>query len=168
MRHVCVVALSLWVACLWCGMVVAAAPEHELEAVRAETMRPYAGPATESQPQEGLKGKILCGYQGWFNTPDDGANLGWKHWFRDGKRPPDLDNIGIDILPDVSELAPEARHATGLIGSDGRPVELFSSFHPQTVDTHFSWMREYGIDGVFVQRFAAPLASPAHTDADRH
>ena len=94
MRHGFAMALSLWVSCLWCGMVVAAAPEHELEAVRAETMRPYAGPATEAQPHEGLKGKILCGYQGWFNTPDDGASLGWKHWFRDGKRPPDLNNIG--------------------------------------------------------------------------
>jgi hypothetical protein len=162
MRHGFAATLTLWVACLWCGIGSATAPEHELEAVRAETMRPYAGPATEAQPQEGLQGKILCGYQGWFNTPDDGASLGWKHWFRDAKRPPVLDTIGIDILPDVSELAPEARHATALIGSDGRPVELFSSFHPQTVDRHFQWMREYGIDGVFVQRFAAPLASPRH------
>ena len=152
----------LWPAWLWCWIAAAAAPQLELEAVRAETMKPYAGQVTDAQPQEGLKGKILCGYQGWFNTPDDGANLGWKHWFRDGKRPPDLDTIGIDILPDVSELAPEARHATALVGSDGRPVELFSSFHPQTVDTHFRWMKEYCLDGVFVQRFAAPLASPRH------
>ena len=151
----------LWMACLWCG-VATAAPEHELDAVRAETMKPYAGSATDVQPQEGLKGKILCGYQGWFNTPDDGANLGWKHWVRDGKRPPAIDNLSIDILPDVSELAPDERVATDLIGNDGRPVELFSSFHPQTVDRHFRWMNDYGIDGVFVQRFAAPLASPRH------
>jgi hypothetical protein len=39
------------------------------------------------------------------------------------------------------------------VGSDGRPVELFSSFHPQTVDTHFRWMKEHGIGGVFVRCF---------------
>ena len=22
----------------------------------------------------------MAGYQGWFNTPEDGAGLGWKHF----------------------------------------------------------------------------------------
>lgn len=162
MRHARPALASVWLAVLCGGLGVAAAPEQELEAVRTETMRPYAGPATDARPQEGLVGKILCGYQGWFNTPGDGADLGWKHWVRDGKRPPALDNLCIDILPDVSELAPDERHATELAGNDGRKVELFSSANPQTVDRHFRWMKDCSIDGVFVQRFVGPLSSPRH------
>lgn len=162
MKQVLRASAWLWAACLGCGIGLAAAPESELEAIRVETMRPYAGPTTDVRPQEGLTGKIFCGYQGWFNTPADGANLGWKHWVRKGNTPPALDNLSIDILPDVSELGPDERHTTELVGSDGRPVELFSSFHPQTVDRHFRWMQEYGIDGVFVQRFVTPLGSPRH------
>lgn len=26
------------------------------------------------------KGLIMAGYQGWFNTPDDGANRKWRHY----------------------------------------------------------------------------------------
>jgi hypothetical protein len=36
---------------------------------------------------------------------------------------------------------------------DGRPAYLFSSADLDTVRTHFRWMREYNIDGVYLQRF---------------
>ena len=27
-----------------------------------------------------IEGKILAGYQGWFNAEGDGSNLNWKHY----------------------------------------------------------------------------------------
>jgi hypothetical protein len=36
---------------------------------------------------------------------------------------------------------------------NGRPATLFSSFDQQTVDTHFRWMQQYGIDTAALQRF---------------
>jgi hypothetical protein len=28
-----------------------------------------------------LTGKLIMGYQGWFNCPGDGTTVGWWHWF---------------------------------------------------------------------------------------
>ena len=36
-------------------------------------------------------------------------------------------------------------------------MSLFSDFTAGTQDVHFRWMREYGLDGVFVQRFVNEL-----------
>ncbi len=114
-----------------------------------------------------LKGKVMCGYQGWFNCQGDGANLGWTHWARNHNQPPGPGNVSVDLWPDVSELDPDERFATKFKHADGRSAEVFSSAHRKTVLRHFRWMRDYGIDGIFLQRFANQLdnqAAKAHKD----
>jgi hypothetical protein len=115
-----------------------------------------------------LTGKVMTGYQGWFNCEGDGAELGWKHWAARPFQPFAPGNVHVDYWPDVSELTPAERFKTGFKLADGRPAEVFSSFNRETVLRHFRWMREAGIDGAFVQRFATGLKSTArlrHTDA---
>ena len=52
------------------------------------------------------------------------------------------------MWPDVSEYGPQERFiAPGFTYSNGAPAELFSSDNPATVQRHFEWMRDYGIDG---------------------
>jgi hypothetical protein len=41
----------------------------------------------------------------------------------------------------------------------GQPAFLFSSRNAQTVNRHFRWMKEYGLDGVLVQRFVGEIRS---------
>ncbi len=106
-----------------------------------------------------LTGKVMCGYQGWFNCEGDGAERGWVHWTK-GKGPLNPDNAKIDLWPDVAELGAGERFATGFKHADGRTAEVFSSFKKETVVRHFKWMQDYGIDGAFVQRFASGVRDP--------
>jgi hypothetical protein len=128
--------------------------------VAAAVLAPYHGPVVKGVDTTTLTGKVMCGYQGWFGTPGDGrTEQTWRHWTK--SRGPFADgNAKIDLWPDVSELAPSQRFPTGFKLPDGRPAEVFSSFQKPTVLKHFEWMRDYGIDGVFVQRFANGLKSP--------
>ncbi len=108
-----------------------------------------------------LRHKILCGYQGWFRCPGDPAGGGWRHW---GRNPAKLtpDSLTVEMWPDTAEYTDDEKYpAPGFTYPDGKPAHLFSSAHPQTVERHFQWMEQYGIDGVFVQRFLADLDSPA-------
>jgi hypothetical protein len=97
------------------------------------------------------KGLVMAGYQGWFNTPDDGAGRGWRHYGRDFK--PGL--CTIDMWPDVSEYS--KTYETKFSFADGNMAKVFSSNDESTVLTHFSWMNKYGIDGVFMQRFVSEV-----------
>lgn len=124
------------------------------------TPGPYDGPAVAGTDPSTLVGKVMCGYQGWFACDGDGSGLGWVHWARDPRQPFGPGNVTVDLWPDVAELSPAERFATGFTLKNGKPAEVFTSTHPLTVRRHFEWMRDHGIDGAFVQRFANGLTHP--------
>lgn len=141
-----------------------AAPQKGLtqEAVLAETLKPFGGESIRGVDVSTLDGKVMCGYQGWFNCEGDGAGLGWIHWGKDRKSRPGPSTINVDMWPDTTELGQEELYPTEFKYADGRPAMLFSSFNHATVVRHFRWMRDCGIDGVFVQRFMATRLDPLH------
>lgn len=99
------------------------------------------------------KGKIMAGYQGWFNAPTDGASRGWRHYQgRNGFKP---GSITDDLWPDVSEY--KKIYATPFKHADSSVAYLPSPYDYSTVDVQFKWMRDYGLDGVFVQRFVVDI-----------
>lgn len=65
----------------------------------------------------------------------------------------------------MTETSKAERFQTGFKFADGKPAFVFSSFFSSynrfTVLRHFKWMRDYGIDGAFVQRFANGLQNEA-------
>lgn len=97
-------------------VAIAHAEEFSRDDVVAK-MQPYAGESEPGIDLFQLRGKVMCGYQGWFTAPGDGAGRGWVHYGR-------------------------------------------SSHDRKTVLRHFRWMKEFGIDGVFVQRFAVETIHP--------
>ena len=104
-----------------------------------------------------LHKKVLCGYQGWFRCPGDAANLGWVHWSSDLRRIAPQ-TLTFEMWPDMTEYRPNERFpAPGFAYPDAQPAELFSSDNPATVLRHFQWMRDYGLDGAWLQRFLVGL-----------
>ncbi|WP_235298722.1 glycoside hydrolase family 71/99-like protein [Portibacter marinus] len=93
-------------------------------------------------------GLVMAGYQGWFRTPQDGTGSKYVH-YGDGDFNPS--NVTIDFWPDVSEY--EKTYETDFKHEDGTVAKVFSSVDKSTTDLHFRWMKEYGVDGVFMQRF---------------
>ena len=104
-----------------------------------------------------LRGKAMCGYQGWFRCPGDAAQMGWIHWSRDARRLAP-DTLSFEMWPDMQEYsAAEKFAASGFTYPDGHTAELFSSDNALTVERHFAWMRDYGIDGAWLQHFLVDL-----------
>ena len=130
-----------------------AAPEEDV-------LKPYAGPSTRGSDPATLKGKVMTGYQGWFNCEGDGSGLGWTHWAKNRKKPFGPGNVTVDLWPDISEYDDDELYDTGFRFSDGSVARTFSSHNRKTVLRHFKWMKDYGIDGAFVQRFANGLKDP--------
>jgi hypothetical protein len=124
-------------------------------------LAPYTGPSRSDIDATTLDGKVLCGYQGWFNTPGDGTSFGFGHWGV-GLEQANAGRFTIDMWPDVSEYDPsDLAEVPGVKMPDGSPARLYSGFRKGPVLLHCQWMRQYGIDGVFLSRFVGETADPA-------
>jgi hypothetical protein len=125
-------------------------------------MSALAGSAAEPPPtlpdNTSMHGKVLAGYQGWAAPTIEGTGLKWIHLGDGGRFEPG--HCVIDLWPDVSDLPQDQRVPTAFKHADGSTAYVFSPADPKTVDRHFEWMRTYGIDGVFLQRFGGSVASP--------
>jgi hypothetical protein len=103
-----------------------------------------------------LTGKIMCGYQGWFAAPSDPINRGWYHYELGNTFTPG--NCDIDFWPDMSDMTSAEKYAVpGFLTQSGAQAYVFSDQNRTTVLRHFQWMADYGIDGVFIQRFATEV-----------
>ncbi|MBD0737856.1 discoidin domain-containing protein [Streptomyces sp. CBMA29] len=112
-----------------------------------------AGSAAAASGPGDVVGKVTVGYQGWFACIGDGAPInGWWHWTQNWGQTPSPSNTGISSWPDMREYTHTYQTGYAALGN-GQPATLFSSYDQQTVDTHFQWMQQYGIDTAALQRF---------------
>ena len=122
----------------------------------------------DGEPYNTYKGLIMCGYQGWFGTPGDGSVMTSKegencyyHYREDNMFKPGVLRNSIDFWPDVSEYEKTYTPGEGdgtdrsahFVKPDGTYAKVYSPYDESSVMLHFKWMQEYGIDGVFMQRF---------------
>jgi hypothetical protein len=124
-----------------------------------------AGPAlAQTVDASTIRGKVLVGYQGWFRCGDDGNPRHiWARWFNKGEHKteeianPASRSWVVDLYPDVSGMDQSSLCAVPNLGVGGQQAYVFSSYPKATTDTHFRWMRQYGIDGALMQRFTGDL-----------
>ena len=150
--------LSMSLATLSIAASLCGAPPSRDEVI--ERMESYNGESNPGADPTTINGKVLCGYQGWFTTPGDGSERSWSHYGRRGRFEPG--SCSIDLWPDVSELDADEKVETRFQHADGSMAYVFSSHRKKTVVRHFQWMKDYGIDGAFVQRFAVETFAPAN------
>lgn len=149
------VGLPALLAALGHGAARAQGPSRQPLSV-AEALTPYKGPTEPGVQTATLYNTVMCGYQGWFMARDDGYQMGYVHWGPVDRKPP---SCTVDLWPDVSELDDDEKFPTNYRHADGSPAYVFSSTVPKTVQRHFRWMQQYGIDGAFVQRFSSCLGN---------
>lgn len=98
---------------------------------------------------------VMAGYQGWFAAQGDDSGRGWYHYDGQCGFAPGCSTI--DMWPDMSEYS--KKYQTPFSFADGSKASLYSPYDESTIDLHFKWMKEYGIDGVHMQRFVVEIKS---------
>jgi len=111
-------------------------------------------PAVSAGSYSEFTGKSVAGYQVWFTAGN--ASSGWVHW--SGNTPPAANKTHVEIYPDVTEYAEADLVQTALANlGNGTLSKLFTSSNKTVIDKHFQWMKDYGVDGVAVQRFIGSI-----------
>jgi len=110
-------------------------------------------PSLAASPPGDVVGKVTVGYQGWFACEGDGAPINsWWHYSGGATPTPITLTNNIHCWPDMRQFS--TGYQTGFTNfGNGQPATLFSSYDQQTVNTHFRWMSENGIDTAALQRF---------------
>jgi hypothetical protein len=102
-------------------------------------------------------GLVMAGYQGWFTAEGDGAGRGWHHYEKNNRFEPGVSTI--DFWPDVSDYS--KTYKTAFRFANGDTARVYSPYDEESVDLHFKWMKDYDIDGVYMQRFVSEVKSTA-------
>jgi hypothetical protein len=105
-----------------------------------------------------LNNKMLFGYQGWFTTiqdrdPFSAANNSDSHWaqWHTGIMSPS--NATVDMWPDTSGYPLNLLYPTAFTLPNGATAQVYSAWDSGTVNLHFQWMKQYGLDGAVAQEF---------------
>lgn len=156
---------AMLTACISCTKPDQGIPPAIEEEPKPEV--PYEDPRADvpihvdGEPYTTYKGLVMAGYQGWFGTPGDGCshakhkNTEWYHYRENDMFKPGVLRNSIDMWPDMTEY--EVRYDTDFRFADGSVAQVFSSYDESTVLLHFKWLKEYGIDGVWMQRFVGEV-----------
>ncbi len=126
---------------------------------------------------DSYQGLVMCGYQGWHGTPGDGCAHNpeepWPHYCDVNMKEngqfifePGVLRNSIDFWPDITEYE-KTYAADGFTYPDGSQAMVYSSYDESTVNLHFKWMKDYNIDGAFMQRFVSQITNSdalAHSD----
>ena len=96
---------------------------------------------------------VMAGYQGWFSAEGDDSKRGWYHYRNDCGFQPGC--AAVDYWPDMTEYT--KKYPSPFKFADGSTASLYSPYDEEAVDLHFKWMKDYDIDGVFMQRFVVEI-----------
>ena len=106
---------------------------------------------------------VMAGYQGWFAAQGDESERGWYHYSAKCGFEPGCSTI--DMWPDMSEYTKQ--YESPFSFANGEKATLYSPYDASTIDLHFKWMKDYGIDGVHMQRFVVEINS-SKVNGKRH
>lgn len=107
-----------------------------------------------ASPPGDVVGKVTVGYQGWFSAAGDGSPVNdWGH-------------TNLEMWPDVREYSQTYQTTLANLGN-GQPAKMFSSYDQSTVNTHFTWMAQNGIDCAALQRFGNEITPGSVIKAQR-
>lgn len=114
---------------------------------------PLSGANLPGSPVGDVVGKVVTGYQGWFSATGDGSpNNKWVHWAANAGAAPNPGHETFELYPDMREYTTSYQTGYANLGN-GQAAKLFSPWDQQTVNTHFLWMQQNGIDCAALQRF---------------